>query len=84
MFASPVFLVSSLVATLWAGIFHLLFGRRLLDMFLYWFIGLVGFAVGQAMADILGFHWLLVGQVHIVEGTTAAWVGMLVAKWLKV
>ena len=53
MFTWTVFLVSSMLATLWAAVFHLLFGKRLLDLVLYWFVGLIGFAIGQAMADAL-------------------------------
>ncbi|NLG48677.1 MAG: hypothetical protein GX552_01035 [Chloroflexi bacterium] len=83
MFASPVFLVSSTLATLWAAIFHLLFGKKLLDLILFWFIGLIGFAVGQATADVLDLNWLLVGRVHLIEGTVCCWVAMLVARWLK-
>jgi hypothetical protein len=84
MFASPAFLVGSTLATLWAALFHLLFGKKLVDLILYWFVGLVAFAVGQAMADVLGLQWLLVGEIHIAEGTLACWIGMLVARWLKV
>ncbi len=84
MFTSPLFLVSSLLATLWAAIFHLLFGKKVVDLVLYWFIGLIGFAVGQAVAQVLGLHWLVVGQVHVGAGTIACWLAMLVARWLKV
>ena len=84
MFSSPVFIVGSMLATLWAGLFHLLLGRRWTDLILSWFVGLIGFAVGQAMADALGLHWLLVGQVHLAEGTLGCWTAMLVARWLKV
>ena len=84
MFASPVFLVGSTLATLWAAIFHLLFGRRIADLILYWFTGLIGFVIGQLMADVLGLRWLLLGQVHILEGTLACWIAMFVARWLKV
>jgi len=83
MFTSPVFLVGSVLATLWAALFHFVLGRRLADLILYWFIALIGFAVGQAMAEILGLRWLLVGQVHMIEGTAACWIAMFVARWLK-
>ena len=83
MLASPVFLLSSALATFWAATFHIVFGRRFLDLVFYWFIGLIGFGVGQAMADILGLHWAMVGQVHVVEGTLASWIAMFVARWLK-
>jgi len=84
MFTSPAFLVGSALATLWAAMFHLLFGKKLTDLILYWFVGLIAFAVGQAMADILGARWLLVGEIHVAESTCACWIGMLVARWLKV
>jgi hypothetical protein len=84
MFTSPVFLVISALATLWAALFHLLLGKRLFDLVLYWFISLIGLAVGQAMANGIGLHWMMVGQVHLVETTLACWIAMLVAHWLKV
>jgi hypothetical protein len=79
-----MFLVSSALATLWAAMFHLLLGRKVVDLILHWFIGLIGFGVGQAMAEVLGLRWLLVGQVHIIEGTLACWLAMFIARWLKV
>ena len=84
MFTSPVFLVGSTLATIWAAVFHLVLGRRWVDLVLYWFMGLIGFGVGQGMADALQLDWLLVGQVHVVEGTGACLIAMLVARWLKV
>lgn len=84
MFSSPVFLIGSALATFWAAIFHLLLGKKWADLVLYWFIGLIGFAVGQAMADILQLGWLLVGQLHLIESTLGCWIAMLVARWLKV
>ncbi len=84
MFSSPMFPVISALATIWAMVFHLLLGKRWMDLILCWFVGLIGFAVGQAMADVLGFHWLLLGQVHLVEGSLGCWIAMLVARWLKV
>jgi len=83
MIASPVFLLSSVLATVWAALFHLLFGRRLLDLLLYWFVGIVGFLVWQAMADIIGLHWLMLGQIHLVEATLGCWIALLVAQCLK-
>lgn len=83
LLSSPVFLLGSTFATLWAAMFHLLIGRKWADLVLYWFIGLIGFGVGQAMADALGLRWLLVGQLHVVEGTLGCWIAMIVARWVK-
>jgi hypothetical protein len=35
------------------------------------------------MADIIGLHWLTLGQIHLVEGTLGCWIAMLVAQCLK-
>ncbi|NLD43692.1 MAG: hypothetical protein GX657_09370 [Chloroflexi bacterium] len=83
MFAAPLFIMGSTVATIWAALFHLVYGRRFSDLILYWFVALVGFFVGQALADIAGLRWLLLGQVHIVEGTVACGAAMALARWLK-
>ena len=83
LLSSPVFLLGSTFATLWAAIFHLLVGNKWPDLVLYWFIGLVGFGVGQSMAEALGLQWMLVGQLHLVEGTLACWIAMVVARWIK-
>jgi hypothetical protein len=84
MFTWPVFLTSSMLATLWSALFHLLFGKRLIDLFLYWFVGFIGFAIGQAMADALSLHWMMIGQVHLIEGTCACLIALFVARALKV
>ena len=84
MLTSPVFLLSSVLATFWAAVFQVIFGKKLVELLLYWFVGLIGFAVGQALAEVLGFRWLLVGQVHVAEATLACWIAMLVARALKV
>jgi hypothetical protein len=83
MFTSPAILVGSALATLWAALFHLLLGRRWIELILYWFISLIGFAVGQSMSDALGFDFVMVGRVHLIEGTLGCWIAMLVARWLK-
>jgi hypothetical protein len=84
MLASPVFLLGSTLATMWAALYHLLLGRRWVELVFYWCLSLLGFAVGQAMADALGLRWMMVGQTHIIEGTVGCWVAMLVARWIKV
>jgi hypothetical protein len=84
MFSSPVFLLALTLATGWAALFHLLVGQRLTDLVLYWFLALIGFFIGQAMADVLNLRWFLVGQVHVLESTCACWISMLVARWLQV
>ena len=80
MFTSPVFLMGSAVATLWASLFHLLCGRRWQQLILFWFFALVGFALGQLLGDALQLGWLMFGQVHLLEGSLLCWLAMLIAR----
>jgi hypothetical protein len=61
MFTSPVFLMGSTIATIWASLFHLLLGHRWQQLILYWFFGLLGFALGQIVGDGLQAEWLMLG-----------------------
>ncbi|MFH1085379.1 MAG: hypothetical protein V1772_06425 [Chloroflexota bacterium] len=83
MLASPTFLMGSVLATVWAAIFHLLFGRRGADLILAWFVALIGFGVGQLMGGALGLPLVVIGRLHLIEASLACWVAMGVAHWLK-
>ena len=83
MFASPVFILGSTLATIWAAVFQLVYGKRFSDLVLYWFVGLIGFFVGQGLADVAGLRLLLLGQVHVLEATLGCAAAMFVARWLK-
>ena len=65
------------------GVFQLVYGKRFSDLVLYWFVGLIGFFVGQGLADVAGLRLLLLGQVHVLEATLGCAAAMFVARWLK-
>ena len=83
MFASPMFILGSTLATVWAAVFHLIYGKRVSDLVLYWFVALIGFFVGQGLAEATGMRLLLLGQVYVLESTLACGAAMFVARWLK-
>jgi hypothetical protein len=83
MFGSPVFVLGSALASLWAGLFQFLFGRRGQDIVLYWFISVVAFFAGQILASVLWAPFWMLGGIHIIDSSVACWLAMLVARWLK-
>lgn len=83
MFTSPVFILGSTLASLWAALFHLLRGRRLSDLVLCWFVALIGFFAGQFASDAAGLRWLMLGQLHVLEATVTCWLAMCIARWLR-
>jgi hypothetical protein len=83
MFASPVLLLGTSVATLYAAGFHLLTGRTWRQIMLYWMFSLVGFMIGQIGGELLGLGWPMIGQLHIIPATIVSWGALLVARLLK-
>lgn len=83
MFASPMFLLGTSVATLYAALFHLLVGRTWRQILLYWLVSVVAFLLGQALGELLSLSWPMLGQLHIIPATLAAWAALGVARLLK-
>ena len=80
---SPAFVLSVLVASLYAVLFHLLWGKRAIQLLLYWVIALVGFQVGQWVARLFSWRVLMIGDVHLLEGSLASVLALQIAKRLK-
>jgi len=84
MAMSPSLVFSLLLASLYGAVFHFIWGKRWRDLALYWVVAIVGFAMGQALFEFLGFSVYMMGQVRVVEGTLVSWGCLFVARWLNV
>ena len=80
---APATLLLLVLATAMAALFHLWQGEKPRDMILYWPVALAGFLAGQFGAEALGFHFAMIGEIHILEGIVLSFAAMFVAKWLK-
>jgi len=81
---SPSLALLFLLASINAVFFHLLWGRRIRELVLFWVAAVIGFTVGQLGAEALGLSFLTIGPLHLIEGTIGSWMGLFVAKRLKV
>lgn len=81
---SPPFAFLLLLATINALLFHLVWGRRVRELVLFWIAAVIGFTAGQLIAEALGFSVLTIGPLHPVEGTVGSWMVLFIAKRLKV
>ena len=79
---SPGFAFSALLATFYGATFHLLRGGGHGMLARYLFAAWGGFALGQAVGWLIGWQVLMLGQVHVVEGTLGSGVLMLIVHWL--
>jgi hypothetical protein len=80
---TPSLILSLVVATLYAAAFHLLSGKNAKQLLITWLAALVGFAFGQAVATLLSWRDPVIGELHLVPASAASWLGMFLARGLK-
>jgi hypothetical protein len=80
---SPVVILSLVIATLYGAIFHLLWGKSLRQLLIYWAAALLGFAVGQVLASALSWRDIPIGEIHFLAASAASWLCMTFARRLK-
>ena len=78
MFQMPAFVLSVLIASICAALFHIWRGRSLRDLATYWVASVLGFLLGQWAAIALGWNLLVLGQVHLLEGVIVAGAALCV------
>ncbi len=81
--STPSVLFATVLASLYAAVFHIFRGKTVIDLPVFWGASLLGVLAGQLAAYALKFHLLVIGEVHLLEATLLS-VGLLfVVRWLK-
>lgn len=71
-----------LLATIYGGLFHLVFGGPIRRILVYLLAAWVGFFIGQFIGDFFNFELLKLGKIHLVPASIGAWGALLAAWWL--
>lgn len=79
---SPGLAMSVLLATAYGATFHLWRGGGYGMLLRYLIAAWGGFALGQVISWLGGWEFLMLGEVHVLEGTTGSIALMLIAHWL--
>lgn len=79
----PAVVLSLVVASLYAGAFHFAFARRASDLPSYWLGAIIGFLLGQALGLLVPWRMLIVGEVHLLEGTLICASALSLVRWLR-
>lgn len=79
----PAIALSLIIASLYAGLFHLLFAQRAADIAPYWLAAVIGFLLGAALGLLVPWSLFVVGEVHLVEGTLLCTLALFFARWLR-
>lgn len=81
---SPVILLLILIASASAGLAHLLWGRRWLQLPIFWLAAFAGCLVAYALGLRLPLGLPALAGVPVLECVLAAWILLIVASRLRV
>ncbi|MGC8787686.1 MAG: hypothetical protein ACP5Q1_09715 [Anaerolineae bacterium] len=80
---SPLLILSAIIATLYAAVFHFFWGSSLRQFLICWLAALLGFGIGQAIASAFVWHDILIGELHLLPASFACWLSMALARRIK-
>ena len=79
---SPGLALSVLIATAYGAAFHLWRGGGFGVLLRYLVAAWAGFAAGQVVGWLAGWEFLMLGQVHMLEGTLGSVLLLFIMSWL--
>jgi hypothetical protein len=79
----PAIILSLILAGLYAGLFHFAFARRAVDLVYYVPAAIAGFLLGAAVGLLIPLHFLVVGELHVLEGTVTCVAALFLVRWLR-
>ncbi len=80
----PYILLSLLLGATYGTLFHLWRGKSVRDLVIYFLIGIIGFGLGQVLGNLLGFNFLVLGPLHLVEATLVSLISLFSIQWLRI
>jgi len=79
----PAVVLSLAVASLYGGLFDFFFAQRAADILRYWAVAIIGFAAGALVGLLVPWHVLVIGEVHLLEGTVGSVGALFFSHWLQ-
>lgn len=84
MIPTATLVLSLILASIYAGAFHVFKGKVLVELPIFWAAGVVGFIIGELVAQVLRLNFLMIGELHVVEASAVSIACLFIARWLKV
>jgi len=78
----PAILLGFLISSLIGSAFHLIFGGNSGKLIYYLILSWIGFWIGQALANILGWEFLSLGQLHLGMAVLLSVIFLAIGYWL--
>jgi hypothetical protein len=83
MITLPTLILSLLLASLYAAIFHLFLGGGIGRLILFLFLGWMGFLAGQVLASYQGWTFDLLGPLHLGTASLGSFIFLIIGYWLS-
>ena len=83
MWTLPTVVLSLVLATLYAALFHLLRGGGFRLLAVDWAASVVGMLGGQLAAGLLAWEGPCIGELHVLASSLSAWLAMALAHRLR-
>ena len=80
---SPPLVFSLIIASAYAALFNIWQGGSARDLLIYLLACWLGFAMGELAGDFAGLDILMIGEIHLLEGTAGSLLLLFLAKWSK-
>lgn len=80
----PYLLLAALIGAIYGALFYIWRGKRLTDLPIYLLTGMIGFVLGQALADLTQLNVAKIGPIHALEATIICWGTLFLVYWLKI
>ena len=80
MVLHPSAVLAFLLASAYGLGFYLILGHGWLRLALYWLVGVIGFFLGEALANLVGLAIFNIGEMNLVEGTLVSWLGLFAVR----
>jgi uncharacterized membrane protein YeaQ/YmgE (transglycosylase-associated protein family) len=79
----PALALSLVLGSMEGILFHLLWPRQGLGLWLNWLIGAIAFLLSQVLAEYIAVTGVTIGDVHPIEGILLTMVLLLIANWVR-
>ncbi len=80
---SPGVALSILISTACGAAFHAWRGEGYVKLLWYLLLAWIGFALGQLVAWLAAWRFVMIGEVHPIEGVIGSLVLLILASWIK-
>lgn len=76
----PSLILAFVLSSFYALLFYVIFGHGWSRLIFYWTAGVLGFILGEWLANALSLSIFSVGDLNLIEGSLVSWVSLFAVR----